>query len=175
MSILENEKVIELTDKYQQLSGRDKALLQFLSVFVVICIGYFLIYSPSVSAKQKATEQLQATEKTYRDIQKVVPQILQARQNVAAQQRSNKSNASNSTKSMTAMVNDSARKYTIIITKSTADGNDAISISGNDQVFDQLVLFIGDLNTTYGLNIETFNIKETDVSGKVDFSIKVRR
>ena len=175
MNILENEQIAKITDQYQQLSGRDKLLTQFLTVFIILCIGYFLIYKPSVSAKNEATQQLAQTQKIYRDIQKVVPEILQARINAANASQSNRSNINNANKSMTAMVNDSSKKFAIIISKSLADGNDGISISGNEQVFDQLIRFMGDLNTSYGLNLETYSIKETQTPGKVDYNIKVTR
>jgi len=154
MNLLENEQILKITDQYQQLSGRDKLLTQFLSVFVIICIGYFFIYQPSVNAKNEATSQLQQTQKTYRDIQKVVPQILQARINAGNAAKTSQSSINNKNKSMTAMVNDSSKKHAIIISKSSADGSDAISISGNDQVFDKLIRLMGDLNTSYGLNMQ---------------------
>ncbi|BCE02364.1 type II secretion system protein GspM [Marinicellulosiphila megalodicopiae] len=175
MNILENETIINLTDKYNQLSGRDKILTQFLTVFVILCIGYFALYNPSVNAKIKANEQLNQTQKTYRDIQKVVPQIIQAKQNAVIAQQTSRPSVNNINKSMTAMVNDSSKKFAIIIDKSSSEGNDAINLSGKDQIFDQLIRFMGDVNTSYGLTIETYSIKQTDVSGKVDFNIKIKR
>ena len=175
MNFLENELVIKVTDQYLQLSGKDKLLTQFLSVFIILCIGYFLIYQPSVNAKNNAKQQLQQTRTIYHEIQKIVPKILQARINAGNAAKSSQSTVNNKNKSMTAMVNDSSKKFAIIINKSSADGNDGISISGNEQVFDQLIRFVGDLNTSYGLNIDTYSIKETQIAGKVDFNIKVTR
>ena len=175
MNLLENEQILKITDQYQQLSGRDKLLTQFLSVFVIICIGFFFIYKPSVDAKNAAQIKFTQTQKIYRDIQKIVPQILQARINASNAAKTSQSSINNKNKSMTAMVNDSSKKFSIQISKSSADGSNGISISGSDQEFDKLIRFMGDLNTTYGLNIDTYNIKETLNPGKVDYNIKVTR
>ncbi|MBE8167384.1 MAG: type II secretion system protein M [Shewanella sp.] len=143
------------------LAYREQQLVAVCSVFLIIGVFYWGIWSPISNAEQDAQMQLVQSQKTLSYVKQSANKIIAAKQ---------AGKASTSKGSLGSMVNTAASRYGIVISRMQPQGN-KIQIWTDDVPFNDLLAYLNELVQTNGLSLDTFDVTETDVPGLV----KVRR
>lgn len=143
------------------LATREQQLVGAGGFMLVIAVFYFGIWSPISNAEEAALGRLKAQQQTLSYVKDTANRLAGLRQS---------GSRPSLTGSMTNVVNQTASRYGLTITRMQPQGN-KIQLWMDDVPFDALLGYLGDLVQQKGLSLELLDVGETDTPGMV----KVRR
>lgn len=143
------------------LASREQQLVGFASVFLVIGIFYWGIWTPISNAEADALRNLNAQQQTLAYVKQTANKI------AGLKQAGNKPSMKGS---LSSVVNQTAGQYKLVITRMQPQG-DKIQVWMDDVPFDALLSYLTDLVQQKGLSLESIDLAESDTVGFV----KVRR
>ncbi|MGI2059152.1 type II secretion system protein M [Shewanella baltica] len=146
---------------WQGLASREQQLVGFGSVFLVIGIFYWGIWTPIATAEADALRNLTAQQQTLNYVKQTANKIAGLKQNGAKPTMSG---------SLSSVVNQTAGSYGLVITRMQPQG-DKIQVWMDDVPFDALLGYLSELVQKKGLSLESVDLAEADAPGYV----KVRR
>ena len=146
---------------WQGLASREQQLVGFGSVFLVIGIFYWGIWTPIANAEADALRNLNAQQQTLSYVKQAANKIASLKQSGAKPTVSG---------SLSSVVNQTAGDYGLVITRMQPQG-DKIQVWMDDVPFDALLGYLSELVQKKGLSLESVDLAEADAPGYV----KVRR
>ncbi|MCH1930470.1 type II secretion system protein M [Shewanella sp. A25] len=146
---------------WQGLASREQQLVGFCSVFLIIGILYWGIWTPISNAEQDALRSLTAQQQTLTYVKQTANKIAGLKQSGAKPSSSG---------SLSSVVNQAAGKFGLVITRMQPQGN-KIQIWMDDVPFDSLMSYLDELVQNKGLSLESVDLAEGETPGYV----KVRR
>ncbi|MGB0893093.1 MAG: type II secretion system protein M [Parashewanella sp.] len=143
------------------LAYREQQLVGVCSIFLVIGIFYWGIWSPITSAQTNAMAELQSAQQKLTRIKQKANRVVSLQQANGQQNRNG---------SLSTIVNSTASAYGLTITRMQPQG-DKIQLWMDEVAFDSLMQYINELVQKRGLSLDNLDVAETDTTGVV----KVRR
>lgn len=147
----------ELLEKFHQLSDREKVLVSASAVLVIVCLFYFVIWSPlnsSLSAEQKAVESKQA------DLA-----WIKKTANRAIQLRAGSGSTASFSGSLPQAVNQTASRVNIAISRMQPQGEE-LKVWVDQAPFNDVVSWLQNLESR-GVRIINVDLAEADAPGMV--------
>ncbi|MCL1077155.1 type II secretion system protein M [Parashewanella spongiae] len=143
------------------LAYREQQLVAVCSIFLIIGIFYWGIWSPISNAEQDAQRRLVQSQKTLSYVKQSVNKIVAAKQSGQTSTRKG---------SLSSIVNTIASRYGVVISRMQPQGK-KVQIWMDDVPFNDLLAYLNELTQNQGLSLDTFDVTETETAGLV----KVRR
>lgn len=170
MSVLDSPAIKQATDqlnqlraRYYSLSERDRISIVVLAVFLGCVIFYYMIWSPF-------NDSLDLAKSKYQNKQELVA-WLEANQIAARKVRSNPQAVGRGNQSMMSLVNNTSRQARLSLKRVEPKDDDVIRIWMDNASFDDVMAWLNDLGTRYGVSVVNITIEGQKDSGKVDASI----
>ena len=167
MSSAINEQVEQLKQRFMALQARERIIV-ICGAVLVLLVG---VYTSGLAPLYKAVN-----ERTVRVTQK--QQDLAWMQNVAPQLSalSNKRPV-NSTESLVVVIASTAGRANIgsALTGQTPNGNNSVRVRLEGVQFDALVLWLGMLQTEFGIGVDTADINRSSQPGQVNAGLTLTR
>ncbi|MGI2260923.1 type II secretion system protein M [Shewanella sp. GXUN23E] len=139
------------------LAPREQQMLSAAAIVGLIGVLYWGIWTPIANAQENAGRQLQAEQQTLAYVKQTAGKIMSLRQS---------GGKSGFTGSMSALVNSTAGKYGLEITRMQPQGN-KIQLWMDDVPFDALMGYLNELVQQQGLALDNLDVSATDTPGYV--------
>ncbi|MBM7071115.1 type II secretion system protein M [Shewanella sp. OPT22] len=146
---------------WNSLAYREQQLLGVCSVFFVIGIFYWGIWTPLSNAEENAQQDLQKQQRTLTEVKQKANRIIALKKSGAKTSKGG---------SLSSIVNTTASTYGLAISRMQPQGN-KIQVWMDEVPFDALLGYLDDVVQKKGLSLDNLDIAETDAAGIV----KVRR
>ncbi|WP_440877161.1 type II secretion system protein GspM [Thalassotalea sp. PLHSN55] len=150
-----------MKEKWQQLNKREQTLTAAMAVFVLIFLAYNLVWQPINSGIEKTSKKLASQ-------QELLGWVKEKTALIAA--NSNNQTATKSSGSLSSIINRTARRHNILITRIQPQGDD-IQVWIDQVVFSRFLNWLDQLAIAEGLSVKSIDLSNTDEAGIV----KVRR
>ena len=160
MSAIANLKS-KLQELYLSKSESEQKMLRTLAVFFSVFLLYSLYTTVSDGLSQAQSKLKRQTELN-----------VWANEQIAVIKAAGRtSGASNRSGSMTQVINSSARKYNVNISRLQPQKSDMVKVGIDEIGFNRLMQWLAELNSRHGISATNIDFSSTDVSGVV----KIRR
>ncbi|OZG73367.1 type II secretory pathway subunit PulM [Hahella sp. CCB-MM4] len=147
---------------YYALPSRDQASLKWLSVAVAIFMVYMMIWVPVQSNLNNAKT---SAEQGYKDL--VWMKENEARARAIAKNQNSQSKGNLSGQSLLSTISSTAQKFKIELQRFEPRGDDKVNVWLDKVSFNQMMLWVSDLEAKYGVKAEQVNIDKSDQPGEV--------
>ncbi len=154
-----------MTKWWATLQAREKKMLGFGFIALVVMGGYLFLIEPFMEQRALLTTRVAAQKNLKAHLERV-----------AAEAESLRSNASGAIKlsgsgkdTLLAVVSKTSRKNGIkeAMKRITPEGSSKARIWLEDASFDQMITWVMAINGTYGINVENINVSAGDKPGEV--------
>jgi len=150
----------DLKDKYNSLESQEKKLLTFAGIFVIVFLTYFVIYQPMASS-------ISSLQKSNTESQKLLIWMTQSAATIKQSAGGSNKAKSRGGRSLNQLINSTASKAKISISRSQPRDNNQYQIWLDQVVFNELLLWLVKLQTDYGIFVSNINLGTSDKSGLV--------
>ena len=154
------EQLQELKARYQQLEQRQQYLVIAVAVALTIFLFMTLVYRP-LSTSLESERAAYYSQTQLRDwMQSKVTQLKnQAKPTAGANNRGSQS--------ATVLINQTASKNSIQISRSQPRSNNQYQIWLDKVTFNQLMVWLTDLQNDYGIHVHSINVSKAESDGQV--------
>lgn len=149
-----------LKDKYNHLEGQEKKLLIFAGIFLTIFLFYFAVYQPMASS-------ISSLQKSNSENQKLLIWMSQSAASIKGSTGGSKRAKSRGGRSLNQLINSTASRAKISISRSQPRDNNQYQIWLDQVVFNELLLWLDQLQKDYGIFVSNINLGTSDKSGFV--------
>ncbi len=150
----------DLKDKYNSLDSQEKKLLTFAGIFVIVFLTYFTIYQPMATS-------ITNLQKSNTESQKLLIWMSQSAATIKKSTGGSNKAKSRGGRSLNQLINSTASKAKISISRSQPRDNNQYQIWLDQVVFNELLLWLVKLQTDYGIFVSNINLGTSDKSGLV--------
>jgi len=150
----------DLKDKYNSLESQEKKLLTFAGIFVIVFLAYFAMYQPMASS-------ISNLQKSNTENQKLLIWMTQSAASIKKSAGGSNKAKSRGGRSLNQLINSTASKAKISISRSQPRDNNQYQIWLDQVVFNELLLWLVQLQTDYGIFVSSINLGTSDKSGLV--------
>ncbi len=150
----------DLKDKYNALESQEKKLLTFAGIFVIVFLVYFAIYQPMASS-------ISSLQKANTESQKLLIWMSQSAATIKKSTGGSNKAKSRGGRSLNQLINSTASKAKISISRSQPRDNNQYQIWLDQVVFNELLLWLDKLQMDYGIFVSNINLGTSDKSGFV--------
>lgn len=150
----------KLSTWFQSLTDSEQKLIKFASVFFVIFILFFV-----VSSIQSGVSDSERKLKQQQDLN------TWAMQQIAIIKSSTSGKQTQSSGSLTQVINSTSRQFSINIVRLQPQKNDLVKVGLDDIGFNRLMRWLQELQSKHGVVVENIDFAVADEQGKV----KIRR
>lgn len=155
-----------MNEWWQSLQTRERWFVGGLGVFLVVFFFYFLLLDPLVAS---AAEYREKTERAERELRWMQQAVLELPATPTQRPRSG-GNAS-----LNVIVDQTRTRYRLAATNTQQVGPQQLRVRLEDAKFDDLVRWLGELRSNYGIAIDTAAVNQTDVRGTTNASLTLSR
>ena len=161
-----------MKDWYLSLEARERAFVAAAAAFIVFAAAWFGLWAPLSEGHRAAATRVE-------DWQRSLAELRPMRGQVQASLSGRPANVGQ-TESLVVIVDNSLRQRALTTSfqrsQPTPSGN-GIRVEFEAAAFDDLMLWLGDLNRQYGLQVESgsFTIAASDTPGRVNSSVTLQR
>ena len=140
---------------FDSLESREKILIVFASILVIITSTYMLILAPMIKERD-------SLNKSINDWENSIIEISHLKQ-LDAQSQLTINNQNKPEQSLVVIVDISLRKYNLYqsLQRSLPNGNDNIRVELQEASFNDLILWIEELDSMYNLKVVSANFSES--------------
>ena len=140
---------------FDSLESREKILIVFASIFVIITSTYMLILAPTM--KERDT-----LNKSIKDWENSIIEISHLKQ-LDAKSQLTINNQNKSEQSLVVIIDISLREYNLYqsLQRSLPNGNDNIRVELQEASFNDLILWIEELDSMYNLKVVSANFSKS--------------
>lgn len=170
MALLDSPAIKEATDqlnqlraRYYSLSDRDRISIITLAVFLGCVAFYYLIWSPF-------NDSLDMAKSKYQNKRELVA-WLEANQTAARKASANPQSRGRGNQSMMTLVNSTSRQAQLSLKRVEPKDDDVIRVWMDNAAFDDVMNWLNDLGTRYGVSVVNITIEGQKETGRVDASI----
>ena len=165
------KQVEELVNWYHGLQQRERQLVLAASVVIVVTLFYLVIWEPIHNSIEEQTQQYQSQTGVLQWMQNASKEVKLLKASGGASKRSS------STQPVTLLVENSAAtaglKPYLSKLESTSDKGARVTIDAAS--FDQLLLWLNTLQTSYGIAVTSANLDRDDEPGAVNARMTLNR
>ena len=143
---------------FDSLESREKILIVFASILVIITSTYMLILAPMIKERD-------SLNKSINDWESSIIEISHLKQ-LDAQSQLTINNQNKPEQSLVVIVDISLRKYNLYqsLQRSLPNGNDNIRVELQEASFNDLILWIEELDSMYNLKVVSANFSSANFS-----------
>lgn len=161
-----------MKDWLQSLDQRERIFVITAIVFVVFAVAWFAIWKPLDSGQKSAALRVEDWKTSIAALRPMKSQ-LQA-------QGGNRAAPSGQTQSLVVIIDTSLRQrglYNSLQRSQPTPGTDGIRVEFENAAFDDLMLWLGDLNRQHGLLVQScsFSAVSADGQGRVNSTLTLER
>ena len=140
---------------FDTLESREKILIVFASIFVIITSTYMLILSPMIKERDSLNVSI-------KDWENLIIEINHLKQ-LDAQSQLTINNQNKPEQSLVVIVDISLREYNLYqsLQRSLPNGNDNIRVELQEASFNDLILWIEKLDSVYNLKVVSANFSQS--------------
>lgn len=149
--------------KYQSLDKRERQVLTIGAIALVILLVFNLVYRPLASAQQELSLANQQNRELLIWMKQAVMQIQQSASDTSLEQRAGRN--------LNQILNSSASRYAISISRSQPRDNNQHQIWLDEVEFNQALTWINQLQSNYGIYVSSINLTAADKKGFVRANI----
>lgn len=155
---------------FESLQARERSLVLSAVALVIVAVLYFAIWRPL----DKSHDDLQASVQTWKlALSDIRPLRLQL------QSSSTRANQANRNESLVVVIDNSLRQRGLYTTlqRSQPTAQNGIRVEFENAPFDDLILWLGDLATSYDLQLQSgsFSTNTTASNGRVNATVTLER
>ncbi len=143
-------------------SHRDQLALTWMAVAVALFLVFILVWRPVQEYLEKSKLEAQSA---YEDLVWMKENELRARQ--LSRQGSGAPKAQLSGSSLLSTVGNTAQKYKVELQRFEPRGEDKVNVALDKVDFNQMMLWLGELNARYGIAVEQISVDKSDQPGQV--------
>ncbi len=149
---------------FESLDDKDQKMVVIGAVVVSIFILYFILIEPVNESASKLTREVAAKQKTVDWMKKQIPIIL-----------SNKggSGQRKSSLPLSTLVNNSARKYALPVSRRDNKSPNEIQIWFDNVSFDSFLSWAAEVKSKHGVTITSVNVRSRDRDGITSINVKL--
>ncbi|WP_245555265.1 type II secretion system protein GspM [Hahella ganghwensis] len=147
---------------FYSLPSRDQASLKWLALAAGLFLIYMLIWVPVQSNLDSAKA---AADQNYRDL--VWMKENEGKARAIAKNQSSRPKADLSGQSLLSTISSSAQRFKIELQRFEPRGDDKVNVWLDKVSFNQMMLWVGDLESKFGVKAEQVNIDKSDQPGEV--------
>ncbi len=153
-----------LKERWQQLAPREKQLLIFMSVVILITLFYFSLWKPLKTGIEEGELRLKAQTRALAEIRKQADEVRQLRASGAGNRNSVKDSTS-----LLGLIERSAKQKNIKsgLQKVQPEGQREVRVWMENVSFDQLISWLELLNNRYGIQINDISLERGNSPGIV--------
>ena len=152
---------------FDSLESREKILIVFVSIFVIITSTYMLILAPMLKERDSLNKSISDWESSIIEISHLKQLDVQSQLTINNQNKPDQS--------LVVIVDISLRKHNLYqsLQRSLPNGNDNIRVELQEASFNDLILWIEELDSMYNLKVISANFSESsnDEYGFVNTSL----
>ena len=167
--IKSSPSVVSALRQFDALPKRDQQALIVLTVALILAILYFMVWSP---AHNFATQQAASLKNS-----KELLNWVKANESVAKTLTST-SNASSSTisdsQTLVSTVSSNAQKHKIKLKRFEPSGERKVRVWLEQVPFNTIIVWLRDLNTTYGIEVSQVSIDKDEKGGLVNVRLTLK-
>ncbi len=155
--------------QYDALPSRDQKALLALSIALVLAILYFLVWSPAHSFAKQEEANLESA--------KELLSWVKANEKVARTLVSDNSAGSSKildSQSLVSTVSANAQKHKIKLKRFEPSGERKVRVWLEKVPFDNVIVWLRDLNTTYNIDVSQISIDRDEKGGLVNVRITLK-
>ncbi|MFK8018069.1 MAG: type II secretion system protein GspM [Gammaproteobacteria bacterium] len=156
-----------MNDWWQGLQPRERLMVGGLGVFMFVFLFYFLLLEDLLAGAKDYRAKSERAKSELAWMQQAVQQLPTG----GARQR----NSIDTTSSLNVIVDRTRTRYRLTATNTQQVGASQLRVRLEDAKFDDIVRWLGDLRTNYGITIETATVNQTDVRGTTTASLTLSR
>lgn len=160
-----------MKDWFDTLQPRERIAVAFAALFVAFAIAYFAIWAPLAGAQSSLSSSVVTWERALADLR---PLKVAVRDNT-----SGSSQRAGAGQSLVVIVDTTLSRFQLSssLQRSQPTGQDGIRVEFESAAFDDLMLWLGDLSSTYGMQVQSGNFTTTsqDAAGRVNASLTLER
>jgi len=155
-----------MNDWWQSLQPRERLFVGGLGIFMVVFVFYFMLIEPLFEG---AAEYREKSERAASELQWMQQAIVDLP--VSGARRPNV----NDSASLNVIVDQTRTRYRLAATNTQQVGEQQLRVRLEDAKFDDVVRWLGELRSNYGIAIDTAAVNQTDVRGTTTASLTLSR
>ncbi len=155
------------------LSERERYLLVIGGIVLLAVVLWFYAWTPLLKYKQRLQEDVQAAAEDLTSLQQAQAQIASLQAAAASQQ------PVDTTTGVQLLIAPVLQKYQLdqagVLVRSEAKGKDGVNVKLENAQFDQLVNFLGELETQYAIYVTSMALVPADAPGLAGVQLTLER
>jgi general secretion pathway protein M len=160
-------------DWLTSLEARERLFVAIAVVFVVFAIGWFGIWSPLDSGQKSAAERVAVWKNSLSELRPLRAQLQTGNSGAQAA-------VAGQNQSLVVIVDATLRQRGLMNSLQRSQptpGGDGIRVEFENAAFDDLILWLGDLNRQYGLQVQasSFSVTSNENQGRVNSTLTLER
>lgn len=160
-----------MTDWFESLDSRERLLVTVAGAFIIFAVFYFAIWTPLDRGQTTLTNSIGNWERSIAELKPLKAALRTGGGTATRRPGANQS--------MVVIVDTTLRERDLYnsLQRSQPTGDNGIRVDFENAAFDDLVLWLGDLNGTYGIQIVigSFSVPTQDAPGRVNASLTLER
>lgn len=145
-------------EKYAALPRRDRGLLAVLTVFLVVVLGYLLVWTPVDEYRQRGIQD--------RDRHLELLEMMRRTETQARQKSVSKGSAVTG-RNLLSIISREAQQLDIKANRLQPEGQDAVSLWFDNIPFDDLLMLLEKVQSEYGVSVEQIVVDRGESGGSV--------
>lgn len=155
-----------MNEWWGSLQPRERLMVGGLGIFLVVFGFYFLLIEPLFAG---AAEYREKSDRAARELQWMQQAIVDLPASGARPVNAN------SNTSLNVIVDRTRTRYRLTATNTQQVGEQQLRVRLEDAKFDDVVRWLGELRSNYGISIDTAAVNQTDVRGTTTASLTLTR
>lgn len=155
--------IAKMNTWFYGLSQRDQLALKWLMFAFLVFGVYFMVWQPSQNYLYNSRAE---AEQAYADLVWMKENELRAKQ-LARQNRTSNVQDQLSGRSLLSVVSSSAQKFGVELQRFEPRGDNRVNVWLDEVSFNQMMLWIGELDGRFGVRVEQITVEKTDQPGNV--------
>lgn len=155
---------------YQGLESRERIILTLGAIFAAIALFYMLVWSPISASNVRLEDSLVSNNEIIAELRKFEGRIPAPASGSNAGQ--------NSDRALVLLISQTVGRFglTNALQSSKPSSNDStVTVRFDNASFDSLVAWVGDLQSSHGLNVRSASFRRAGTSGRVNSTLTLER
>ena len=156
---------------FEALQPRERIAVAIAALFVAFAIIYFAIWAPLAGAQANLSASVTTWERALTELR---PLKVAVRDNASGAART-----ANPGQSLVVIVDSTLSRFQLSssLQRSQPTGQNGIRVEFEGAAFDDLMLWLGELSASYGMQVQSGNFSTTsqDIAGRVNASLTLER
>ncbi|MFK7886193.1 MAG: type II secretion system protein GspM [Gammaproteobacteria bacterium] len=156
---------------WESLEKRERLMVGGLGIFMVVFFFYMFLLEPLYANAADYKEKTDRAERDLAYLQQAVVELQTSNSGAGRRQR----NVVDPNASLNVIVDRTRTAYSLAATNTQQVGPQKLRVRLEDARFDDVVKWLGDLRSQYGIAIETASVNQTGVRGTTTASLTLSR